>query len=151
MTLWPSKHNCGGLMYTYADPGSVMGWHKSEHGFEEAYECRITNYGTVPVFDATFVFKSEFRESIAVSANSWEAGPVILSMPCAMEIKRIDSGVGAFVFYITSISPTWVHVYLPTTLSFVLAGETASKTVKLKTASAGPDGLLFSPFRELKQ
>src|ERR1700730_5571136 len=62
----PIVNGGGGFVELFGlTPGQEIKW-PTQNGIQmQAYECKITNYGTTAIFNAEIVFKWIFREAIA--------------------------------------------------------------------------------------
>jgi hypothetical protein len=102
------------LGYHFGSPGAQAFPPESVHW---ATECKITNYGTLPVFNAVLLARVLFNEAHHPEnqPDSWQSGPVKAYKSASIAIAKIDAGKDSpFVFYLQSQSPDFVEVtFLP--------------------------------------
>ncbi|MFZ0495750.1 MAG: hypothetical protein WBE85_12960 [Methylocella sp.] len=137
----PIANSGGGFIEFFAlKPGQEMKWSPS-NGILQAYECKITNYGVVAIFNAEIVFKWIFQEAVA-DKNQVRSGKVTLERDWPCLIPKIDPGVAnPFVFYIYNISNQFVYVSLPASISGTPAGKRVAIRFSLTQSSAPPMNL----------
>jgi hypothetical protein len=129
--------NGGGGFVEYGGfkPGQEMTWSGMPM---QAYECKITNYGAVAIFNAEIMFKWIFQEAVA-NKNQVQSGKVTLERDWPCLIPKIDPGVAnPFVFYIYNVSDQFVDVILPASISGTPAGKSVAIRFSLSRSRALP-------------
>jgi hypothetical protein len=85
--------------------------------FQLATECKLTNYGNLPIFNAVLSARATFTEAHRPEGqtNGWQSGPVKAIKQASITVPKIDAGKDSpFVFYLKSQSADFVNVeFLP--------------------------------------
>jgi hypothetical protein len=102
------------LGYHFGSPGAQA---FPPESVQWATECKITNYGTAPVFNAVLFARVMFNEAHHPEnqTTSWQSGPLKANKRGSITIAKIDAGKDSpFVFYLQSQSSDFVEVtFLP--------------------------------------
>lgn len=106
-----------GLGGRIGDPGEVWDWEPYRQTI--TYECKVINYGSVPIFNLHFALRASFYNG--PSANFNKDAPVY-SYDHDVLIQNIDGREGDFTFYLGSSRKQIIHVVGPENVSFLRAG-----------------------------
>ena len=111
-----------------------------------AYECKLTNYGSLPLFNVVVPMRVTFQEAHHPEnqPNAWQSGVIKAVKAASITIAKIDAGKDdPFVFYFESQNPDFVEIDFMESLSLQEGSDQNIKTGRLIVAANST--IRFSP------
>jgi hypothetical protein len=144
--IFPSlinEHVSLALGYRFGAPGAAT---LPPDVVEWAYECTLTNYGNLPVFNVVVPIRVTFQEAHRPpnQQNGWQSGSVKAIKASSITIAKIDVGrENPFLFYLKSQSPDFVGLEF---LEIATLQEGSDQTTKAgRLIVAANSHIQFSP------
>ena len=97
------------------------------------WRCRVVNHGSDPLFNVDMALHLTFAEAIHDDKNPGQTntGAITLVLEWPIPIPMIDAGPSGFVLYISNISPQYVFVTLPESVTFQHTNSDTRSTTQL--------------------
>jgi hypothetical protein len=139
----PIENGGGGLMEMFDRSGKEWKFPDDGQGFPmlQGYQCSISNYGTVPLFDFKISLDLTFlkADKLPDQPNTRREGSVTLQRAWDIHIPKLDGGVGkAFVFYMyNNNEDNFVRVLIPKTATATPLGRTKPISLELTVPTVG--------------
>jgi hypothetical protein len=117
--ILPQAHGEGPLLlslgYMFGPPNTPF---ESGVKLDIAYECRISNYGTEPLFNVVIYPVARFIEVIKNSeGNGATSGATISIKKGSISIPKVEIG-NPFIFYVKSQNPHFVEITFEPEMAF---------------------------------
>jgi hypothetical protein len=111
-------------------PGSRTDW--ADRQGKYAWECQLTNYGTVPVLKVQITFGLRFQDTVWLDSKGSFTHRTKVSEGWTSQIRKIDPWPAErFVFYMKNATNDWLEVTVPEFVELQTLGESRKRTVPL--------------------
>ncbi len=115
--------------------------------FLMATECKLTNYGNFPIFNAVLSARVAFTEAHRPEGQTtgWQSGPLRFVKSATITVPKIDAGKDSpFIFYLKSQSADFVDVEFLSEVTLQEGSDPTSKASRLIIPAH--TRVSFSPF-----
>jgi len=107
-----------------------------------AFECQITNYGTVPVLKMQITFGLSFLETVWLDSKGSFTHRFKFSEKWTSQIRKLDPWPAErFTFLMKNITNDWLEVTVPQFVELQILGESKKRSVPLSRPDDDPGHL----------